>query len=69
MADSIDSFNEETQRERVKAGMKGGPFFNMPSLTPTLHFVEGAEKEVTEKYQAGNIPNIPLESPWFNRRK
>lgn len=69
MAESFDSFNEETQRAKVKAGFKGGPFMNSPSLTPSLTFIDAVEPEVKAKFMQGEIKAQPMEDPWYSRRK
>jgi len=42
-------FNEETQRAKVKAGFKGGPFNRNPILHPKMSFVDGWPGEVKAK--------------------
>ena len=46
-------FNEETQRAKVAAGMKGGPFYTKPVVQEALKFVDGLEPEVKKARQEG----------------
>lgn len=63
-----DSYNEDTQRARVMAGMKGGPFYKNPILHPAMTIVDGVEPEVKAENQASTPKPIPVEDPWYSRR-
>lgn len=65
MANEYDSYNEETQREKVKAGMKGGPFYKNPILHPAMTIVDAVPSEVKAENQASTPKAIPVEDPWY----
>lgn len=68
MANEWDSYNEETQREKVKAGWKGGPFYRNPILHPSMTIVDAVQPEVKAENQASTPAAIPMEDPWYSRR-
>lgn len=68
MADSIGSFDEQAQRDKVLAGFKGGPFNKNPVIYPALSFVDGHPIEVTEKNEAqGDIAGLGLGKTFSER--
>jgi hypothetical protein len=57
---AIESFNEETQRAKVAAGWKGGPFYTKPILHPAMTIVDAVPAEVKAKMFAAKVPSIPI---------
>lgn len=55
MADSDEagSYSEDTQRAKVAAGCKGGPFNQNRIMYPKMTFSDPRPPEVTEKLQSG----------------
>jgi len=68
MASGMEEFNEETQRAKVAAGFKGGPFFQKPNLAPSMTFAEGVPEEVRRAQDAASITQAPIQDAWVNRR-
>lgn len=67
MAD-MEEFNEITQRAKVGAGFKGGPFFQSPILHPAMTISDGVPAEVKEKLQTTQgISQGTPEDPWYGR--
>jgi hypothetical protein len=67
--DTIEPFNEQRNKARVNAGLKGGPFFKNPVEVPARSIVDGYPAEVTEKMQGGKITQgTPIDS-WNERRQ
>ena len=65
---ALESFNEETQRAKVAAGFKGGPFFAKPNLAPAMTFAEGVPEEVRKTQDAASITQAPIQDVWVDRR-
>ena len=55
-----EDYNEETQRSKVAAGLKGGPFYKNPILHPAMTIVDAVPPEVKAKMFAAPIPSIPI---------
>lgn len=64
MADGLESFNEETQRAKVAAGFKGGPFNKNPMTHPPMSFVDAVPQEVKQKSFFGGIKQGTPGTPW-----
>jgi len=60
-------YNEETQRAKVVAGFRGGPFNRNPILHPPMTFVDAVPAEVKAKMDFAKIPNIPVVDTWKSR--
>lgn len=65
---ATESFNEETQRDKVAAGFRGGSFFQNPILHPAMRFEEGLPAEVKEKMDFASPETIPVIDTWPARR-
>jgi len=61
------NYNEDTQRQKVLAGMKGGPMFANPVTLPERNFVD-QPSEVSQKQMDGGITKNPVLDPWVVRR-
>lgn len=66
---SIPTLSEETNRARVMAGMKGGPFFSNPIRPPAMTFVEGYPSESIAKYQSGPMSAPTPSDSWKDSRR
>lgn len=63
-----DNFDENTQRAKITAGYKGGPFFQRPMLHPSMSIVDAVPPEVSAKLMAKSIPSIPMVDPWGGKK-
>ena len=62
-------YNEQSQREKVVAGFKGGPFNKNPVSYEKLSFTNGHSMEETAKNAAqGDIGGPNLGKPWSERQ-
>lgn len=64
----MEEFNEQTQRAKVAAGYKGGPFYKSPMQHPKMTFVDAVPPEVRAKQMASATPKMNVETPWFSRK-
>lgn len=65
----MGEFNEITQRAKVAAGYKGGPFNKNPMTMQKMSFVEGWPSEVVSKLQSQNgIYPGGVTDPWVYRK-
>ena len=62
------NFNDDTQREKVRAGYKGGPFFKNPILHPHMGFEEDSNEGVAKAQSYSVVPEIPIEDTWWSKR-
>lgn len=61
--------NEEANKTRVLAGLKGGNLFQNPVTLPPLQFADGIQPEVKQAQTAGtSTPTQRVEDPWYSRR-
>lgn len=61
--------NEEANKARVLAGLKGGDLFQNPVSLPPLQFADGVKPEVKAAQTAGpEATKITMEDPWYSRR-
>lgn len=67
MDNSIEHFDEAKNLARVAAGLKGGPFYNNPVTLASRSIVDGYPEVVSEKLQAGAIPQPSPIDPWGQR--
>jgi len=69
MANEFAHLNEEANRSRVLAGLKGGNLFQNPVMLPPLTFGDGIQPEVKAAQTAGpKAPVISTSDPWYSRR-
>ena len=68
MADGLESYNEETQRAKVGAGFKGGPFNKNPMVHPAMSIVDAVPPEVKQKEFFSGIKQGTPTAGWNNRR-
>lgn len=68
MAAGIESFNEQTNLNRVMAGFKGSQWFQKPQLEPKRPFIDGYPSEVAANFRATSFPQPTPTDPWVNRR-
>ena len=66
----MESFSEAKQLARVKAGYKGGPFFQNPiTHNGKMSFVKGWPSEVTAKSKMTPFSKMtPVDAVWASRR-
>lgn len=70
MPAGMEEFNEITQRAKVAAGFKGGPYFTKPITHPAMTFVEGWPSEVIAKAEATQgITMGTISTPWNASRQ
>lgn len=62
-----EEFNEMTQRDKVGAGFRDGPFFKNPIEHPAMTITEGLPVEVREKLQADGFPQPTPTDTWYER--
>lgn len=62
-----EEFNEQTQRDKVGAGFRDGPFFKNPIMHPAMSIVDALPTEVKQKLQAGAFPQPAPQDTWFSR--
>lgn len=62
----MGEYNEQTQRDEVAAGYKGGPLFSNPVKVPTRNIVD-QPKEVDEKFMASGLTQPTPSDPWVIR--
>ena len=60
-------FNEETQRSKILAGYKGGPFNSPLALPQDLEIKPGFPASVYEKLNSAGIPEMTMLDPWVTR--
>lgn len=60
----MEEFNEETQRAKVAAGFKGGPFFKSPMTHPAMSIVDAVPAEVKQKSFFSGIKQSAPTTPW-----
>lgn len=69
MTDSLESYNEETQRAKVGAMFKGGPFFKNPILHPDMSIVDAVPEEVKKKSFFTGITQGKPTTPWNSSKQ
>lgn len=65
----MESFNEETQRAKVAAGFKGGPFYKSLMTHPPMNIVDGVPQEVKQKSFFTGITQGTPGTPWVSSRQ
>ena len=63
-----ESFDQNRNMSRVKAGFKGGKWFANPVKVPARTIVDGWPMEVKEKLDAASIKQGMPTDPWNSRR-
>lgn len=69
MPAGIEEFNEETQRAKVAAGFKGGPYFKTLNTAAPMTFVDGVPSEVNAKFMGGTPSGGSISTPWNSSRQ
>lgn len=69
MAAGMEEFNEQTQRAKVGAGFKGGPFFKNPIEHPAMSIVDAVPKEVKERSFFTGIKQGTPTTPWNSSKQ
>ena len=63
------ALNEQANKTKVLAGLKGGDLFQNPVMLPPLQFKDGIQAEVKAAQTAGpEAQKIPVTDPWYGRR-
>lgn len=67
MADGIESYSNDRQLAKYRAGIQGSDFFGEPNPAPAMTVVEGYPPEVAQKLMSSPIPQPPVTDPWVVR--
>lgn len=62
------AYSEATQRAKVAAGWKGGPFYKNPILHPAMSFVDAVQPEVKATEHHTGIMKQSIQDPWYSRK-
>jgi len=63
----MESYSEEKQLARVKAGLTGGPFFSNMNKQPSMKFVEGWPAGTAERLKHQPISQGTPVDAWNQR--
>lgn len=68
MSDTIESFDEMRNLNRVKAGWKGGNQFKNGAEAPKRTFVDGHPPEIAQMMNFQKAPQGTPMDTWFSRK-
>lgn len=63
----MESFNPDTQKAKIVAAFKGGPFYKNPNVPQKMSFVEG-NPDTPLKVDHKPVKPMQVEDPWYGRR-
>lgn len=63
----IETYSEDKNISRIKAGFRGGDAFKSPLTHPEMTIVDGSAA-VAEKLQQTKVDQPAISDPWVNRR-
>lgn len=64
-----NNFSNEKNLSRIKAGLKGGQYFENPIPRPSLSFVDGHPAEHKQIMGSSESPKMAISAPFFGRGK